>query len=263
MIGLFWNCRGTGSKALPGLIKEIKKRYRVDFLALFETKCGGPKATRRCQKLGFDKFDTVDAIGYRGGLWFAWNEGKFSATIIKKADQYIHVLAKNGDEKIYITYVYASPNINIRRQLWTELAELRMNDDLPWILGGDFNVTLFYHEPRSNAVHTSPPDKDFISWFEELELNDLGCNGPFYTWKSHNCESRIDRCVTNDRFKEAYRDASVRHLPWFHSDHRPILLSTSFAQPESKISRPFRIMASWVLHEDFSRLVGDSWTPEA
>ncbi|KAK4278232.1 hypothetical protein QN277_016103 [Acacia crassicarpa] len=59
---VFGNCRGRVSKALPGLIKEIKKRYFVDFLALFETKANGSQAQRQCQKLGFDHFE-ITSLG--------------------------------------------------------------------------------------------------------------------------------------------------------------------------------------------------------
>lgn len=107
-------------------------------------------------------------------------------------------------------------------------------------------------------------DKEFINWYEDLELNDLGYNGgPLFTWKREGCESRIDRVVVNSKFKEIFSDTHVKHLPWFQSDPRLILLSTTSVSPRYRRDRPFRIVASWILHDDFPRLVKESWDPGA
>ncbi|XP_028784169.1 uncharacterized protein LOC114740215 [Neltuma alba] len=212
MICLFWNCRGTGSKSLPGLIKEIRKRYAIDFLALFETKCSGSQAHSCCQKLGFDSHHVMDANGRSG-----------------------------GSEEFFVTSIYASTNKIKRRQLWDELKHLKPRNDIPWFLGGDFNATLFLNERRSTATNPTCVDKDFMRWYEDLELNDLGCNGPLYTWKREGCESHLDRIVANNPFKETYIDASVKHLPWFNSDHRPVLFTTSVFHSHKKTGATIQI----------------------
>ncbi|XP_028788367.1 uncharacterized protein LOC114744358 [Neltuma alba] len=171
--------------------------------------------------------------------------------------------AVKGNDKIFITSVYASPNPNLWRNLWESLEQCQLDDQWPWFIRGDFNATLFYHERRSKALHTTPLDKYFLSWMECMNLHDIGCTGPFFTWKREGCESRIDQVLGNNKAMEIFNEALVRHLPWFKSDHRPILLHMI---PESKKTlrdRPFRFVASWALHEDFSRLTKEAWDPNA
>ncbi|XP_028803142.1 uncharacterized protein LOC114758278 [Neltuma alba] len=217
---IFWNCRGTGSKALPGLVRQIQKRYNIDMLALFETKASGEKARQRSTNMGFMNAEIVDAVGYKGGIWVLWNEGVFKIQVIEKFEQ--------GKQ-------------------W------------PWIIGGDFNAILYAHERRSTAQGPSTTDRDFGNWFENMELIDLGCNGPFYTWKRQGCESQIDRVLANNQSMNAFPDATIKHLPWFKFDHRPILYQTKNEEPQLSGDRPFRMIAPWILHEDFARVVKESW----
>ncbi|XP_028763107.1 uncharacterized protein LOC114721460 [Neltuma alba] len=161
-----------------------------------------------------------------------------------------------NDEKLSITSVYMSPASNERRSLWNNLQRLDPGNNYSWFIGGDFNSTLLYNERRSNALRTTPIDREFNNWVEELELVDLGCSGPFFTWKREGCESRIDRVLSDTKAKSYYLDAVVKNLPWFKSDHRPILFQLRpgmSSRPSS--NHPFRFNAPWVLHDDFSRLV--------
>ncbi|KAF7812281.1 putative ribonuclease H protein At1g65750 family [Senna tora] len=43
---IFWNCRGTGVRSFPGLIKDLSFRFSVDFVALMETHLHGANASR-------------------------------------------------------------------------------------------------------------------------------------------------------------------------------------------------------------------------
>ncbi|XP_028800322.1 uncharacterized protein LOC114755607 [Neltuma alba] len=133
--------------------------------------------------------------GFRGGVWVSWTNENFSIKVLEMNDQYIHVVAEKNDTKIYVTSVYASPNSTIRRSLWGKLTQLDPGNQWPWFIGGDFNATLFYHERKSNAAK-----------------------------KRDKCESRIDRVISNSRARSTFIDAIVKNLPWFKSDHHPILL---------------------------------------
>ncbi|XP_028779093.1 uncharacterized protein LOC114735561 [Neltuma alba] len=190
-----------------------------------------------------------------GGIWITWNGTIISVSVEGKSYQFIHAWVTKGHEEFYITSVYASTNINKRRHFWRDLAKLQPSNDKPWVIGGDFNATLFHNKRRSSAINPTSIDREFLNWFEELELNDLGCQGPFFTWRREGCESRIDRVVANAKFTETYMDASVKHLPWFGSDHRPLLLSTAVKTLNGRKDRPFRFLASWVLHDEFPRMV--------
>ena len=42
--------------------------YKVDFVALLETRCSGRKTSEIVSKLGFKYSDRVDAEGFKGGI---------------------------------------------------------------------------------------------------------------------------------------------------------------------------------------------------
>ncbi|XP_028801012.1 uncharacterized protein LOC114756247 [Neltuma alba] len=218
------------------------------------------KARDISKKLGFKHCEIVDAIGFRGGLWVAWNNDDIKVSIMETNEQFIHTMIERGSDKIFVTTVYACPNILIRRSLWPLLRRINPGNEWPWFIRGDFNATLYSNERQSSALRTTSIDCDFYKWVEEMELTDMGCVGPYFTWKREGCESRIDRVLANAKAQSTFIDAVVKHLPWFKSNRCPLLLQLWPGMvPRSSTSRPFRFNAPWVLHDDFNRLVKDSW----
>ncbi|XP_028804491.1 uncharacterized protein LOC114759480 [Neltuma alba] len=71
---------------------------------------------------------------------------------------------------------------------------------------------------------------------------------------------RLDRALCNNHWITSKPNTLVMHLPRIQSDHRPILIK---ANGEKQIGpAPFRFLASWTLHSDFSRLVERNWNNE-
>ena len=89
------------------------------------------------------------------------------------------------------TGVYG-PNLNKRRRLmWEELTGLISWWDLPWCLGGDFNIIRFPSEclraaSFSRAMHGF---SDFVSLHG---LMDIHMEGGLYTWSNTSSASRRD-----------------------------------------------------------------------
>ena len=259
---LFWNCRGTGSKAFPGLIRELCQRYFVDFLALVETRSSGPKARKVARQLGFKNQFVVDSMGFSGGIWICWKDDIGKLSIIESSDQFIHVKVVNDNFSCYITSIYASPNRMKRRLLWNRLVELKDDVRDAWCVGGDFNCVLYDNERRSNAQSSGQADKDFIKWVEEMEMCDVHSVGPRFTWKRSGCESRLDRVMTNNLFSDRFIDAMTTVLFNFKSDHAPILFQMEKRERSCCRERPFRFEASWVLHSNFNSFVEEAWSNE-
>ncbi|XP_028795353.1 uncharacterized protein LOC114750878 [Neltuma alba] len=179
---LFWNSKGTGSKAFLSLICELSKKHNIDILAILETISSGNKATKITQSLGFDKFSLVDAHGYSGGLWVLWKKTAWSCRIISTHEQYIHFYIEDGTTKAYFTAIYASPNPIKRRTLWQALGEIHKYIDAPWHIGKDFNSTLYVLESASTSRVGSTIDCNFSLWVTDLGLISLAI-GIFF-WAS-------------------------------------------------------------------------------
>ncbi|KAI9119940.1 hypothetical protein K1719_008909 [Acacia pycnantha] len=196
----------------PQLVAKIRAELQDNILR--QLRANGLQAQRKCQKLGFDHFDFVEADGLRGGIWVAWNQAHFNF----KSKQFVHAMAENENDEND-----ASPNQITRRQLWSLLEEFHPSQEWPWIIGGDFNVTLFHHEHRSTAQQPRSVDKGFLYWVENSEVTSLGSN------------HTIDQFFSNAPMRTFIEDRND----------------------------PLRFIASWALHEDFDRLMKDTWDLEA
>ncbi|KAG4949120.1 hypothetical protein JHK86_042359 [Glycine max] len=56
-----------------------------------------------------------------------------------------------------------------------------------------------------------------------------------------------------------WSEAEIIHLPYFKSNHHPMLLKESFRSGQNRLRRPFQFMASWITHYDFIRFVCAPW----
>ncbi|XP_028770185.1 uncharacterized protein LOC114727663 [Neltuma alba] len=110
-----------------------------------------------------------------------------------------------------------------------------------------------------SALNPYTIDKEFIKWYDDLELTDLGRCGPFFTWHREGCESRIDRVVASDKFKESFPEAIMKNLPWFKSNYQLVLLTPTSVTTRRKQERLFRMNAAWFLHDDFDTMV-NNWS---
>jgi hypothetical protein len=83
-------------------------------------------------------------------------------------------------EVLFMTWAFVrlyGPNIDaFRSSLWVELAGLSSWWELPWYIGGDFNVTRFSVE-RSRDVRVSAALMEFLNFISEQGLMDLPLAG--------------------------------------------------------------------------------------
>ncbi|KAK4270478.1 hypothetical protein QN277_023510 [Acacia crassicarpa] len=256
---ILWNVRGAGARSFPLFMRGMVQTFGIDFVAIFETRCSGTKAKRIAASLGFPNYKIVDASGFRGGIWCLWSEKFLQVEVLECSNQYIHVRITNHVLQVWeMTFVYGSPNISQRRALWRELKQLNPSVRGPWCLGGDFNATLESNERHSQAANRGP-DKEFCKFVEDAALNDLGFIGPPFTWQRTGVETRLDRVLGTTTWQEAFPNAVVKHLNWYKSDHRPLLLQVDGGLPKLQVNRPFRFLAAWVLDERFSPFVSENW----
>ncbi|XP_028768574.1 uncharacterized protein LOC114726176 [Neltuma alba] len=255
---MIWNSRGTGAKSFPSLIKDLKKHFVLDFLALVETRSDKQKTEKRIGGIGFHDYTFIEAEGYSEGIWCLWNAGVRKVEVIERHRQFLHLYLETSRlERYFFTVIYANPHVMNRRSLWGELHRIDSAMHDPWIIGGDFNATLFSSERHTVAPNGCSVDRDFCNWYESSSLTDIGFVGPYFTWKRGSTEALLDRYLANEAWCRLFPNARVSHLPFYKSDHRPILLQLK--QHDDHPCRPFRFLAPWVLHGDFHKFVQDNW----
>ncbi|KAI9070704.1 hypothetical protein K1719_047332 [Acacia pycnantha] len=186
------------------------------------------RGTVRASQLGFSNMELIDCEGYSGGIWCLWNPSIASISVLERHHQFIHlqVNATKGHSWT-LTVVYASPSCISRRVLWDNLSRLAQSD--------------------------------FSRWVDTHDLRDMGFVGPEFTWKRGMSEARLDRILVNNQWYDQFSNASISHLPFFKSDHRPLLLRLDSTKDFIRSNRPFRFIAAWALHENFDDFVRQSW----
>ncbi|KAA3482036.1 RNA-directed DNA polymerase (Reverse transcriptase) [Gossypium australe] len=122
---------------------------------------------------------------------------------------------------------------------------------------GDFNAILPPTDKKS--PYTIVKRCEFFGNFvDSCNLQDLGYIGPSFTWQRGGTLVRLDRALVNDAWMATFPQSIVHDLTRIKSDHRPLLLIT---KPDiiNFEGRPFRFLAGWTLHNNFSNLVKGKW----
>lgn len=107
---LVWNSRGS---SWPGFLSQAlfyANSLRLDILCLLDTKTTDG-AQKIADKLPFDDFYSVPAIGQSGGLILLWKTSSFKLDVISVYSRFIHCsLCDCGSmQKWLMTFVYAYP----------------------------------------------------------------------------------------------------------------------------------------------------------
>ena len=102
------------------------------------------------------------------------------------------------------------PNLNRKRQfMWEELAGLINWWNLPWCLGGDFNVIRFPSE-RLGVGRFTRCMYDFSDFISLHGLMDIPLKGGLFSWSNSTSASRIDRFLFSSVLAEYFTHFSQK-----------------------------------------------------
>lgn len=182
--------------------------------------------------------------------------------VLVNHQQFIHskVTSPSGAVFCFFTAVYGSPIPSLRDKLWYDLQNLQIDADTPWLVAGDFNATVSEEERSGGARRLRTGDRGFLEFMLHSGTIDLGYVGPKYTWQRGHLLVRLDRALSNLKWIDVFPNARVLHLPKIQSDHRPLLIQTN-GEKTSNV-RPFKFLASWLLHPNFHDMVKAAWDDE-
>ncbi|XP_070010486.1 uncharacterized protein [Nicotiana sylvestris] len=132
-----------------------------------------------------------------------------------------------------LTLVYAKCDSIERIELWDSMYDMATDMTVPWLVGGDFNV-IWDEEEKFGGLPVSLNEIDnFRHCVTTCNLSDLGFKGSIFTWWNGRAEDdcifkRLDRCLANTKFQEAFPGLEVTHLSKTRSDHSPMQLSVTW-----------------------------------
>lgn len=118
------NVRGTWSKTLPFLIRNLKAKYGAKILIISEpAHISGKVAKLVLKKLPFNKF-VVEASGFLGGIWLLWNDDGFAIKILNSYPEVINakIIPCDSSKPWVLFVVYGLSRLAERQVLWERLS---------------------------------------------------------------------------------------------------------------------------------------------
>jgi hypothetical protein len=212
------------------------------------------------RRLNMDVKIVNPSDGRSGGVILLW---KRDITIeqIFSAPKFIDVKVIERPDKVWrLTGMYGEPKWEDKYKTWDKIRELNAQSALPWLIIGDFNEILFSHEKEGGNPRPPTYMQAFRDTLTDCGLEDLGFIGDQFTWKRGRIRERLDRAVANGPWLMMHPGATLQHLGYTKSDHRPILLDTEYqAVGSSQRAGPRRFEAKWIREEGFRSAVEQAW----
>uniref|UniRef100_A0A2N9HEY0 Reverse transcriptase domain-containing protein n=1 Tax=Fagus sylvatica TaxID=28930 RepID=A0A2N9HEY0_FAGSY len=233
-----WNVRGMNELDKRLRIKNLLKGWKVDVVCLQETKLGLISS----------------------GILLMWDR-----RVVEKLEDAVGQYSVSCkfktvmDQSEWMFSGVYGPNLDSERQgLWDELAGVKSWWDVPWCVGGDFNVVRFPAEKSHSTSFTSAMH-DFSDFISVQGLIDTPLLGGKFTWsngRSIDARSRLDRFLFTADWEDYFGLISQKRLVRLGSDHFPILLVCGSPHQGS---RPFKFENMWLKVDGFVAKVHQWW----
>ena len=195
--------------------------------------------------------------GASGGILLMWDR-----RVVEKVEEVVGHFSvsckfKNVDDHFEWAFIGVyGPNLNKRHRLmWEELTGLINWWDLPWCLGGDFNIICFPFEILG-AASISRAMYGFSDFISLHGLMDIPMVGGLYTWSNSSSASRLDRFLFSPLLADHFTQFTQKMMFRVLSDHFPILLEGG-SQRRGKILFHFENM--WLRVDNFVDKVKTWW----
>ncbi|XP_016192059.1 uncharacterized protein LOC107632930 [Arachis ipaensis] len=187
------------------------------------------------------------------------HQGRPSDEVMK--DQFVNMkLIGRNSLSWVLTTVYESPKKINRRGLWNNLKNISNNMELPWCVIENFNAFLHDLERKgSSGLRSQGACTEFQDCMFDRGLTDLGYDGWPFTWRRGNLVEWLDRGLGNITWQIRFSDAKIKHLSMLKSDNSPLCLQISTMPPPNRERIPFKFLASWLFHPDFSNVISNNW----
>ncbi|GJR71569.1 RNA-directed DNA polymerase, eukaryota, partial [Tanacetum coccineum] len=231
------NIQGLGQSTKKNWIRELNRKYKVNFVAIQETKLENIDLFAIKALWGnfsYD-FDVSPSVGYFGGLLCVWDPNMFSKDSVTISDSFLAIRGTwiSSSTKLFIVYVYAPQDLSERKTLWEYIIHMIDLWEGESVILGDFNE-VGSEQQRCGTIFNDSGANAFNNFISTASLIDLPLEGFLLVFPSLSA-----LCLD-------------RHL----SDHRPILMGDLVVDYGPY---PFRVFHSWFSKYGFDKLVEDSW----
>jgi hypothetical protein len=227
-----------------------ESKYNKDDLSLIHSLWGNQSCDFAIKK----------ADGNSGGIIAIWNTTMFKNHNVIEGDGYLAIYGEwiHFKTVCLMIVVYAPQEMGKKCSLWNTLNTLIIRFNTPTVVLGDFNEVRDESE-RMGSLFCKRGAQLFNKFIDNSNLIDLPLGGRNFTRmnKIGTKLSKLDRFLVTQHFLSTWPNSYVTVLPRELSDHCPLILKTHSADYGPY---PLKFFNSWMLNEDFTKVVTDSWS---
>lgn len=170
---------------------------------------------------------------------------------------------RKDTSSLWFTGVYGPSSPRTKVEFLEEIKSHKPQGTTPWILGGEFNITLNIQDrnrPANSADWRNT--RQFAQLVSDLGLLNLNLQGRTFTWTNERdspAMARLDRFLISNEWNLKYPNSSQKALLSTSSDHCPLSLTAKTSHMKTNF---FRFENIWLKFEDLSQLVTETWQSE-
>ncbi|KAK2665571.1 hypothetical protein Ddye_004145 [Dipteronia dyeriana] len=205
----------------------------------------------------------VDSVGKSGGLCLMW-DNSIIVDLLSYSPGHIDVRIQDEGNRVWrFTGFYGNPVQAQRLNSWTLLRRLAGLYNMPWVVLGDFNEIMCDSENVGGSNKNWRDMARFREAVDDSNLEDMGFVGAKFTWSN----KRDGIAVISERLDISLCNKSVvRHLDFWNSDHRPLVLECADKpindnSGRSKPGRGFFFEECWGEDIECKRIIEGIWNP--
>ncbi|KAL2224461.1 UNVERIFIED_CONTAM: hypothetical protein Sindi_3027900, partial [Sesamum indicum] len=217
---VIWNIRGLNKRDHQLAVTDIIAVFRLQFLGLLETRVriNNVAAIQSFLLPNWKWFVDYGMVGNR--LWIAWDDNFIDVDVVEYGTQFIHCLVyiRSLRESIAIIVIYGATEVADRRELWGSLMTIAMQTvDIPWLIGGDFNVVRDLSEICGASGDIRMAMEEFNDCIQNAGLLPSPMQGEWYTW--HNCSASPQSLWKRSLTVDLYGDSQQQYGGMFRFDN--------------------------------------------
>ncbi|GKC30331.1 RNA-directed DNA polymerase, eukaryota [Tanacetum coccineum] len=255
------NIIGLGHKTKKEWIKELACKYKLNFLAIQETKMNMVSHMDVKFMWGNSNYDYVcsGSLGSSGGILCMWEASIFKKDNATISDNFVALYGMwlPTNSKIMFVVVYAPQQASSKRVLWEYISILLDRWVGDTIIMGDFNEVRSIDERRGSTFNPYSARR-FDQFISNSGLVDVKLEGYTFTWSHPSASkmSKLDRFLVSQGIILSFPSLTALCLDRHLSDHRPILLREVHLDFGPT---PFRFYHSWLDFVGFDDMINCTW----
>ncbi|KAK8975560.1 hypothetical protein V6N11_055708 [Hibiscus sabdariffa] len=215
-------------------------------------------------KMKMDYSFYIKPNGSAGGLALWWTND-VQIKILKARKRFIDVeISVAGESEWFGTFIYVPPYKEEKKDLWEFMTNLRNGSGDRWLVMGDSNIVSSQEEKIGGVSFNVNDARSYFGFVDTLGLIDSSITGGAFTWSNQRSEEdaileKLDRVLCSPGWNSFFPKAIALLDIAIGSDHAPVLVFLKGFK--RKYRKEFKFESKWLLEEDCTSTVKDSWIP--